>query len=46
LTGKNYPTINFDAEKPEETLYIKNIREGEVDLTGFSIRVGIKISFK
>lgn len=46
LTGKNYHTINFDAEKPEETLYIKNIREGEVDLTGFSIRVGIKISFK
>jgi opacity protein-like surface antigen len=46
LTGNNYPSIDFDDEKPEETLYIKNVREGEVDLTGFSIRIGIKISFK
>lgn len=46
LTGNYYPTIEFNDEKPEETSYTKNVREGEVDLTGFSIRVGIRIRFK
>ena len=46
LTGNYYPTLEFNDEKPEETSFIKNIREGEVDLTGFSVRVGIRIRFK
>jgi opacity protein-like surface antigen len=45
LTGNYYPTIKFDDEKPEETSSIKNVREGEVNLTGFSVRLGIKIRF-
>jgi len=45
LTEKYYPTIEFDKEMPEEASFIQNIREGEVDLTGFSIRMGIKIRF-
>jgi len=45
LTGNYYPTIKFDDEKPEETSSIKSVREGEVNLTGFSVRLGIKIRF-
>jgi hypothetical protein len=45
LTENYYPTIEFNDEKPEETSFLKNVREGEVDLTGFSVRVGIKIRF-
>ncbi|NIM90111.1 MAG: hypothetical protein GTO17_04100 [Candidatus Aminicenantes bacterium] len=45
LTGNYYPTLEFNDEKPEETSFVKNIREGEVDLTGFSVRVGIRIRF-
>ncbi len=46
LTGNYYPTLEFNDDKPEETSFVKNIREGEVDLTGFSIRMGIRIRFK
>jgi len=46
LTGNYYPTLEFNDDKPEETSFVKNIREGEVDLTGFSVRVGIRIRFK
>jgi len=30
---------------PTETSFQRNIREGEIDLTGFSVRAGIKIKF-
>jgi len=45
-TGKWYPTIAFGQDEPQSTSSRRNIREGEVDLTGFSLRVGIKIKFK
>ncbi len=44
-TGKEYPRIDFDDDVPVETSLQRNIREGEVDLTGFSVRLGIKIKF-
>lgn len=44
-TGKEYPRIEFDDDVPTETSFQRNIREGEVDLTGFSVRLGIKIKF-
>ncbi len=46
LTGNYYPTLEFNDEKPEETSFLKNVREGEFDLTGISVRVGIRIRFK
>jgi opacity protein-like surface antigen len=44
-TGNEYPRIKFDDEMPTETSFQRNIREGEIDLTGFSVRAGIKIKF-
>jgi opacity protein-like surface antigen len=44
-TGNEYPRIKFDDDVPTETSFQRNIREGEVDLTGFSFRLGIKIRF-
>lgn len=43
-TGKKYPTIWFDDEKPSGAR-ISNVREAEINLSGFSIRAGIKIKF-
>ncbi|NIM90112.1 MAG: outer membrane beta-barrel protein [Candidatus Aminicenantes bacterium] len=44
-TGKEYPRIDFDDDVPAETSFQRNVREGEVDLAGFSVRLGIKIRF-
>jgi len=44
-TGKEYPRIKFDDEMPTETSFQKNVREGDIDLTGFSVRAGIRIKF-
>ncbi len=44
-TGKEYPRVQFDDNVPIETPFQRNIREGEVDLTSFSVRLGIKIKF-
>ena len=44
-TGNEYPRIKFDDDVPTQTSFQRNIREGEVDLTGFSVRLGIKIKF-
>jgi len=44
-TGNEYPRIEFNDVMPTETSFQRNVREGEFDLTGFSIRMGIKIKF-
>ena len=44
-TGKEYPRIVFDDDVPTETTFQRNVREGEIDLTGYSVRLGIKIKF-
>ena len=44
-TGKTYPWTIFSHDKPSGSNY-SNVRKGVVDLTGFSVRAGIKIRFK
>jgi opacity protein-like surface antigen len=40
-----YDNIIPSEEEPEESDYIKNVRLAEINLTGFSFRAGIKITF-
>jgi opacity protein-like surface antigen len=40
-----YDSITSSEEEPEESDYIKNVRLAEINLTGFSITAGIKITF-
>ncbi|NQT81069.1 MAG: hypothetical protein HQ555_11850 [Candidatus Aminicenantes bacterium] len=44
-TLKQYKRISLLEEKPEADVEIKNVRPAEINLNGFSLRVGIKISF-
>lgn len=40
-----YDSITPSEEELEESAYIKNVRLAEINLTGFSFRAGIKITF-
>jgi opacity protein-like surface antigen len=40
-----YDNITSSEEEPEESAYIKNVRLAEINLNGFSVRAGIKITF-
>ena len=42
--GKYYPGLQISEQKPTYPAY-RNVREAEVDFSGFSLRVGIKIRF-
>lgn len=44
LGGKTYPLFTFDSVRPEG-LGVSAVREGRLDLSGFSATAGIKISF-
>jgi hypothetical protein len=45
ITNKTYNWVSFAKEKPSGS-NLSNIRKGEVDLSGFSLMIGIKIGFK
>ena len=45
FTNKEYPTLHIGRDKPSGSEY-KNVREGEINLSGFSIRAGIRIKIK
>jgi len=44
-TEKQYKRIFLLDEKPVANTEIKNVRQAEINLNGFSLRAGIKISF-
>ena len=44
-TGKRYESIFLMDEKPEANAEIRNVRQAKINLNGFSLRAGIKISF-
>jgi len=44
-TGKWYSTIALQEDKPSEDNDIRNIREFEANLSGISLRIGIRIKF-
>lgn len=44
-TGERYKRIFLLDEKPEADAERKNVRQAKINLNGFSLRVGIKISF-
>jgi len=43
-TDRWYPTLDTLPEKPAES-WMRNIREGIVDLSGFALRAGLRIQF-
>jgi len=43
-TGKSYPRFVFSEEKPLFFSYTE-IKPAKINLNGFSLRIGIKISF-
>jgi opacity protein-like surface antigen len=43
-TGKYYPGLQISEQKPTGPLY-RNVEAAEIDLSGFSFRVGIRIRF-
>jgi len=43
-TGNYYPGLQISEQKPTDPEY-RNVREAEVDFSGFSFRVGIRIRF-
>ena len=42
--GEYYPGLQISEQKPTDPAY-RNVREAEVDFSGFSFRIGIKIRF-
>ena len=43
--NKQYKRIFLHEEAPEANEWIKNVRQAEINLNGFSLRAGIKITF-
>lgn len=43
--NKQYQRIFLHEEAPEANDWIKNVRQAEINLNGFSLRAGIKITF-
>lgn len=43
-TGKYYPSLQISEQKPTGSLY-RNVDAAEIDLSGFSFRIGIRIRF-
>jgi hypothetical protein len=37
--------LSLHEEAPEADEFIKNVRAGEININGFSLRAGIRISF-
>ncbi len=42
---KKYGFLSLHEEAPEADDFIKNVRAGEININGFSLRAGIRISF-
>ena len=42
---KQYGFLSLHEEAPEADDFIKNVRAGEININGFSLRAGIRISF-